>query len=219
MFELQYKYKLLIPIYLQQTPQSVKMVLISVICITTKPEFSRNFAATNNDIYMTTSLIAFYSRKGQNYVNGKIMDLAVGNTAVIAKKIQEITGSDIFEIDTVKSYPVDYTETTRVAKAELNADARPELVDKVENMSQYDTIYLGFPNWWGTFPMAVFTFLESYDFSGKTIIPFCTHEGSGMGGQSDIRELCPNSRLEKGIAIKGSAVHSADDILKNRISK
>jgi flavodoxin len=168
---------------------------------------------------MEKSLIAFYSRKGQNYVSGKIMDLTVGNTAVIAKKIQEITGSDIFEIDTVKSYPVDYTETTRVAKAELNEDARPELTGLVENMEQYDTIYLGYPNWWGTFPMAVFTFLESYDFSGKTIIPFCTHEGSGMGGLSDIRDLCPSTRVEKGIAIKGSTVNSADNTIRNWLTK
>ena len=113
---------------------------------------------------MKKGLVAYYSRKGQNYVNGKIVELAVGNTAVIAKKIQVLTGSDLFEIDTMKLYPINYMETTRVAKNELNADARPELTDTVDNMDEYDTIYLGYPNWWGTFPMAVFTFLESYDF-------------------------------------------------------
>ncbi len=168
---------------------------------------------------MKKGLVAYYSRKGQNYVNGRIVDLAVGNTEVIAQKIQAITGSDIFEIDTIKEYPIDYTATTRVAKAELNADARPELTNTVDNMNEYDTIYLGYPNWWGTFPMAVFTFLESYDFSGKTIIPFCTHEGSGMGGLSDIQLLCPNSKVDRGIAIKGSAVHGADSIIKNWIEK
>ena len=168
---------------------------------------------------MKKGLVAYYSRKGQNYVNGRIVDLAVGNTEVIAQKIQAITGSDIFEIDTIKEYPIDYTATTRVAKAELNADARPELTNTVDNMNVYDTIYLGYPNWWGTFPMAVFTFLESYDFSGKTIIPFCTHEGSGMGGLSDIQLLCPNSKVDRGIAIKGSAVHGADSIIKNWIEK
>lgn len=165
------------------------------------------------------TLIAFYSRKGQNYVSGKIMNLSVGNTAVIAKMIYEFTDSDIFEIDTIKSYPIDYTETTRVAKVELKENARPELTEVVENMKQYDIIYLGYPNWWGTFPMAVFTFLESYDFSGKTIIPFCTHEGSGMGGESDIRDLCPNARIEKGVAIKGSTVLSADNMIKNWLNK
>lgn len=168
---------------------------------------------------MEKSLIAFYSRKGQNYYNGKIMNLSIGNTAVIAKKIQEITGSDIFEIDTVKPYPLDYTETTRVAKVELNSNARPALTAKVENMEQYNTIYLGYPNWWGTFPMALFTFLESYDFSDKTIIPFCTHEGSGMGGLSDIRMLCPDAKIEKGIAIKGSTVQGADNMIRNWLNK
>ncbi|MDP4201689.1 MAG: flavodoxin [Bacteroidota bacterium] len=168
---------------------------------------------------MTKCLIAYYSRKGQNYVNGRIIDLAEGNTEVIAKKIQAMTGSDIFEIDTVKEYPIDYTATTRVAKAELNADARPELTDSIDNMNEYDTIYLGYPNWWGTFPMAVFTFLESYDFSGKTIIPFCTHEGSGMGGHSDLSMLCPKAKIEKGIAIKGSSVHGADHLIQNWLNK
>lgn len=168
---------------------------------------------------MKKGLVAYYSRKGQNYVNGKIVELAVGNTAVIAKKIQELTGNDLFEIDTMKQYPINYMETTRVAKNELNADARPELTNTIDNMDEYDTIYLGYPNWWGTFPMAVFTFLESYDFSGKTIIPFCTHEGSGMGGLSDIQLLCPESKVDRGIAIKGSAVHGADSTIKNWIEK
>ena len=168
---------------------------------------------------MTKSLIAYYSRKGQNYVNGNIVDLPVGNTEVIAQKIQSLTGSDLFKIDTIKEYPVYYMETTRVAKEELNANARPELNNSVENMDEYDVVYLGYPNWWGTFPMAVFTFLQSYDFSGKTIIPFCTHEGSGMGGLSDIKLLCPTAKLDKGIAIKGSSVHGADKVVKNWISK
>jgi len=96
----------------------------------------------------------------------------VGNTDVVAKKIQDLTGGDLFEIDTIKSYPENYTETTRVAKDELRVNARPELIAVVDKMDVYDVIYLGYPNWWNTFPMAAFTFLESYDFTGKTIIPF-----------------------------------------------
>ncbi len=160
------------------------------------------------------SLIAYYSRKGQNYLDGNIVNLTVGNTEVIAKKIQAITGADLFEIETVNPYPIDYTETTRIAKKELKANARPELSNSVENMKTYDVIYLGYPNWWGTFPMAVFTFLESYDFTGKTIIPFCTHEGSGMGGMRDICKLCPNAKIENGIAIKGGSVNSSDGVVK-----
>jgi len=171
---------------------------------------------------MTNSkvLIAYYSRKGQNYVAGKIINLEIGNTEIIAKKIQKMTGGDLFEIDTVKPYPKDYNETTEVAMTEKRANARPYLTKSVENMVQYEVIYLGYPNWWNTFPMAVFTFLESYDFSGKKIIPFCTHEGSGMGqSENDIRKLCPSAVLEKSTAIKGSSVHSADKQLENWINK
>ena len=167
---------------------------------------------------MKKTLIAYYSRKGQNYVSGNIVELQVGNTEVIAKKIQAITQSDMFEIVTIKQYPIDYMETTRVARKELNNDFRPELTDVVDNMDDYEVIYLGYPNWYGTFPMAIFTFLESYDFSGKTIIPFCTHEGSGMGGLSDIQLLCPDAKVGKSIAIKGSSVHGADSLIKNWIS-
>lgn len=109
---------------------------------------------------MSKCLIAYYSRKGQNYVGGSIKNLPIGNTEVIAKKIQELTGGDLFHIDTISPYPVDYMQTTNVAKEELNTDYRPELNDRVSNMDDYDTIYLGYPNWWGTFPMAVCTFLE-----------------------------------------------------------
>lgn len=155
-------------------------------------------------------LIAYYSRKGQNHVSGKIMNLPIGNTEIVAKKIQHYVGGDLFVIDTVIPYPIDYIETTEVAKKELKQNARPVLTEKLKNMDDYDTIYLGYPNWWGTFPMAVFTFLESYDFSGKTIIPFCTHEGSGLGGEQDIATLCPYAKLRPGIAIYGSKVATAD---------
>jgi len=162
---------------------------------------------------MTNSkiLIAYYSRKGQNYVGGSIVNLTVGNTEVIANKIQALTGGELFEIQTVKTYPTDYTETTKVAMNEKKGNARPELTATVKNPDSYDIIYLGYPNWWGTFPMAVFTFLESADFSGKTIIPFCTHEGSGLGhSEQDIQKLCPTARIEKAIAIRGGNVNNAD---------
>lgn len=166
------------------------------------------------------TLIAYYSRRGQNYVAGAIKNLHVGNTEVVAKKIQEITGADLFEIDTVKPYPQDYTETTDVAMTEKRENARPELTKSVDNMDQYNVIYLGYPNWWNTFPMAVFTFLESYDFSGKTIIPFCTHEGSGIGNsERDINKLCPKANVIKGLALKGSSVGKADNEISNWLKK
>lgn len=156
------------------------------------------------------TLIAYYSRKGNNYVNGGVTNLAVGNTEVAASMIQRIIESDMFHIETVSSYPSDYTETTEVAMKELRAQARPELADEVDDMASYDVIFLGYPNWWGSFPMAVATFLESYDFTGKTIIPFCTHEGSGMGNsENDIKRLCPGAKVEYGLSIRGGNVNNA----------
>lgn len=166
------------------------------------------------------SLSVYYSRKGSNYVSGSIVNLPAGNTEVIARKIQGLTGSDLFQIETVKPYPADYTDTTEVSKVELKQNARPELTATVADMASYEVMYLGYPNWWGTMPMAVFTFLESYDFSGKTIVPYCTHEGSGLGrSEHDIKKLCPTSRVLSGLAIKGSTVARADDEVESWLKK
>ena len=159
---------------------------------------------------MSKILIAYYSRSGNNYVNGTISNLKIGNTAVIAAKIQELTGGTLFEIRTRKEYPLDYIETTKVSKDELRNNARPELSDHLTDIDNYDIIFLGYPNWWGTMPMAVFTFLESHNFQGKTIVPFCTHEGSGKGkSENDIKHLCPKSTVLSGISIYGSSVSKA----------
>ena len=169
---------------------------------------------------MSKVLIAFFSRKGQNYVSGSIKNLPVGNTEVVAGMIQEITGGDLFEIDTVKDYPADYTETTNVAKDELSAKARPELTAKVDNMDEYDTIVLGYPNWWGAMPMAVYTFLESYDFSGKTILPYCTHEGSGLSGtEREIAKECPKATVRSGLSILGTNAGSAKKTVESWLKK
>ena len=157
-------------------------------------------------------LIAYYSRKGENYWAGSIKDLEKGNTQVVAEFIQEATGGDLFEIDSMEQYPADYHECTDVAKRELQENARPELTASVENMDEYDTVFLGYPNWWGTCPMAVFTFLDSYDFSRKRIIPFCTNEGSGMGGsERHLKKECPNATIERGFAVAGHKAREMRD--------
>ena len=148
-------------------------------------------------------------------MDGKVVTLEVGNTEVLARKLQELTGGDLFEICTRHPYPEEYIDATRVARNELRTNARPELVEYVKNMEDYDVVYLGYPNWWGTFPMAVCTFLESADFSGKTIIPFCTHEGSGMCGLPEIAELCPGVTIAPELLIKGSKVSEADELIRN----
>lgn len=166
------------------------------------------------------SLVAYYSRAGSNYVSGNIVDLPVGNTEVAAKIIQKLAGSDLFRIDTVKAYPAGYHETTEVARKELRQQARPELTGQVEDLSKYGVIYLGYPNWWGTMPMAVYSFLEGHDLSGKTILPFCTHEGSGMGrSESELLKLCPGSRVLKGLPIVGGAVQGARSLIAAWLGK
>ena len=165
-------------------------------------------------------LIAYFSRKGQNYVSGTLVDLKVGNTEVVANMIQKITGGDLFHIESVTAYPKGYTETTEVAKNELRAKARPKLTGQVENMGAYDVIFLGYPNWWGTMPMPVYTFLESYDFSGKQIVPFCTHEGSGMGhSEKDIVKACPRAIVLEGIAIHGTSAASAESDVSSWVDR
>ena len=160
---------------------------------------------------MSKSLIAYFSRKGNNYAGDAIVNLQVGNTEVVANKIQHLTKGDLFHLETVTPYPEDYTACTEVAQKELRERVRPELTAMVQNMDFYDVIYLGYPNWWGTMPMAVCNFLESYDFSDKVIIPFCTHEGSGMGhSERDIKKLCLNASVLSGLAIRGSNVNEAD---------
>ena len=154
---------------------------------------------------MANILIVYYSRKGQNYWNGSIKNLPKGNTEIVAEMIQKTVGGDLFEIETVKEYPVDYTECTEVAKEELRANARPELKKMPESIDAYDVIFLGYPCWWGTMPMAVYTFLEHFDFTGKKIVPFCTHEGSRMGGSvNQIKKSAPGAIVLEGLPIHGA---------------
>lgn len=154
---------------------------------------------------MRKSLIVYYSRKGENYWNGSIKNLSKGNTEIVAKIIADMTGGDLFEIDTVKPYAEDYYACIEEAKKELRNHARPELKAFPESLDSYDTIYVGYPNWWGTMPMAMFTFLEHFDLSGKKICPFCTNEGSGMGGsERDLKTLCKGADVRKGLSIHGA---------------
>ncbi len=133
-----------------------------------------------------------------------------GNTREIAEEIHENVGGGIFEIKAAESYPHDYDAVVKRAKQELDPDYRAELKAKIENIESYDMIFIGYPNWCGTIPAPVGTFLWENDFSGKTIIPFCTHEGSGFGRSiSDISKLCPESALLDGISIRGRDVKTA----------
>ena len=167
---------------------------------------------------MAKKLIAFYSRADENYVNGLIKTLEVGNTEAAANLIKELTGADLFKIEQQVPYSKNYNECIEQARSDQNQDKRPELKAYPETLDGYDVIYLGFPNYWSTMPMAVFTFLEHFDFSGKIIKPFCTHEGSGMGSSvNHIKKLCPSAIVETGLAIRGGRVNQSEKEIENWI--
>ena len=170
------------------------------------------FAEGDNHI-----LIAYFSHAGENYNVGVIEK---GNTHIVADMIAEETGGDLFEITTVNPYPATYEECTEVVMQEQRENARPELMAQVENLKQYDTIYLGYPIWWGELPMAVYTFLESYDFSGKTIVPFCTHEGSGLAGTvGSISSACPDANVLDGLAIQGAVAQNEQEKARSAVQE
>ncbi len=135
-----------------------------------------------------------------------------GNTRIIANQIRKSVGGDIFEIVAVDPYPSDYDAVVEQARKELREEYRPKLKTKVENMESYNVVFVGYPIWWGTIPMPVATFLSEYDFSRKTIVPFCTHEGSRLGRSvTDIKELCPQSTILDGLAVRGRDVKNAQN--------
>lgn len=155
-------------------------------------------------------LIVFYSRADENYFNGAHRYIPVGNTEKAANMIAEVTGAELFKIEQQVPYAVDYDTCIAQAKKDLKEKVRPALVSMPDSLDGYDEIYLGYPNYWGDMPMAVYTFLENFDWSGKIIHPFCTHEGSGLSGtERKIQTVCKGATVTNGLAIHGSSVDRA----------
>lgn len=155
------------------------------------------FAAENHG----KILIAYFSRTGEENGVGHIQK---GNTHIIAEIIAEKVGGNLYEIKPVKDYPINFNECKEVASKEKATKARPAIVGDIGNFDQYDTIFIGYPIWYGDMPMAVYTFLEKYNFDGKKIIPFCTHAGSGLSStDQQITLACPNAKLLQGFEISG----------------
>ena len=160
-------------------------------------------------------LVVYFSRTGEEYNVGRITK---GNTAIVADFIAQKLGADTFEIKAETPYPDGYEECTALAKRELEENVRPKFVANVSNLAQYDTVFVGFPVWWGAVPRVVMTFLEANDFSGKTIIPFCTHGGSGLAGtEREIAETCPNAKLRDGLAIVGKDCQDSPDAVRKDV--
>ena len=163
---------------------------------------------------MSKKLVAYFSHKGENYSKGKIVNLKKGNTEIAAEMISSIIDADIFEIIADKKYPIKYDDCIEIAKKELRENSKIKLKQDID-IKDYDTIFVGYSNWWGTMPMPVWTFLEGKDFNNKRVLPFCTHEGSGLGkSESDIKKLTSGAEVLKGLAINGSEVNSSEEKIK-----
>ncbi len=158
-------------------------------------------------------LIAYFSHRGENYFGGKLIEISKGNTEKVAEYIYEKTGGTLFEIKRVEDYPNDYQDCTVEASKEFKSGYRPQLQNYID-ISSYKVVFLGFPCWWGTMPMPVWTFLESTSFEGKTIVPFCTNEGSHLGDSvRDIVKLAPKAKIVNPIPLTGSAVDHVKEIV------
>ena len=165
---------------------------------------------------MAKTLIAFFSRADENYFGGAMRYVKVGNTEIVVGLMKKLMDADAFKIEMKEPYSPVYMTCIDEAKQDLRNNARPELVTYPDSIDEYDTVILAYPNYWGTFPMAVATFLEKYDFTGKTILPLCTNEGSGMGSSvSDIKKYAKGADVKNGLPITGSrAADSKKEVQK-----
>ncbi|MBQ7192569.1 MAG: NAD(P)H-dependent oxidoreductase [Paludibacteraceae bacterium] len=181
-------------------------ILVSIVALTgCNAQTTKTNEQMVND-KMKKCLVVFFSHAGDNYAVGNIK---VGNTKIVADYISELTGADQFEIVTHKYDGMAYKPLCDLAQEEQYADARPAFEGKLENLDQYDVIFVGGPVWWGTYPQVMFTFFDRYDLNGKTIYPFTTHEGSGLGScVNDVRRAYPNASVQKGFSIYGHEVRT-----------
>lgn len=151
-------------------------------------------------------LVAYFSRADENYSVGTVDK---GNTEIAAEIIASLQGGDLFKIETVKEYSKSYNECIAEAKDEMRKNERPALKTDLQSIA-YDTIFLGYPNWWSDMPMAVYTFLEAHDFSGKTVAPFCTNEGSGLSSTvKSLKKLLKNATVTEGLSLTGHIVQNS----------
>lgn len=168
---------------------------------------------------MAKTLLAFFSRADENYFGGAMRYVKVGNTEIVCNLIKDMISADVFKIEMKNPYSPVYMTCIYEAKRDLRENARPELVSYPQSIDEYDTIVLAYPNYWGTIPMAVATFLERYDFSGKTILPLCTNEGSGMGGsERTIKKCAPGAELKRGLSVTGSEASSSKAVVQRWLS-
>ena len=164
---------------------------------------------------MAKTLIAFFSRADENYFGGAMRYVKVGNTEIVANIVKDLIPADTFKIEMKDPYSPVYMTCIEEAKKDLRAKARPELVSMPTSIGEYDTVILAYPNYWGTMPMAVFTFVDAFDFTGKTILPLGIHEGSGMGAsERDLRHECRGVKVVNGLPIRGTNVDESKPLIE-----
>lgn len=161
------------------------------------------------------ALVVYFSRADENYVVGNVEK---GNTRILAEMIAEATGADTFEIKPAKPYPKEYTPATEVAKQEKNDNARPEIVGTMPDVSGYDVVFVGYPIWWGDLPMPCYTFFDKVKLEGKTIAPFCTHEGSGLSGTDSNIANATKAKVTEALVMKGSVAQNSRDEAKKEVT-
>lgn len=197
--------------------QTKKRILIAALLLAVSlPAFSSAQNTPVKEIRMNTKkiLVAFFSRTGENYAVGRIEQ---GNTHIVAEMISAATGGTLFRIEPAIPYPDDYRACTEIAQREKRSKARPALVGDI-TAEEFDVIFLGYPNWWGDLPMCVYTFLEQHDWQGKIVIPFCTHEGSGLSDtENRLQEACRGASVLNGLAVRGSVAQNEREKARKQV--
>lgn len=159
---------------------------------------------------MSRTLIAYFSRADENYFGGEMRYVKIGNTEIVVHIIEQLINADSYKIEMMKPYSANYKECVEEAKRHWKEKARPEMKEPLKSIDAYDAVIVAYPNYCGTIPMVVATFLEQYDWTGKTILPLCTHEGSGMGtSEGDIKKSAKGAAVGKGLSVNGSRVADA----------
>lgn len=164
------------------------------------------------------SIVIFFSRADENYYGGRKKYLKVGNTEIVANSIKNLVGADMFKVERKEPYPEDYTEVITLAKEEIKNNLRPEIKSYLPTISDYDVIFIGSPIYWDTMPACMFTLLETLDFREKVVMPFTTHEGSGLGSVvSDLKKICKGGVVKEGLAIYGPNAKKSNKEIKEWI--
>ena len=190
--------------------------LVALLLVVSLPAYThaQNTLVKERDINTKKILVAFFSRTGENYAVGHIEQ---GNTHIVAEMIASATGGTLFRIEPSTPYPDDYRACTEVAQREKRSKARPALVGDI-TAEEFDVIFLGYPNWWGDLPMCIYTFLEQHDWQGKVVIPFCTHEGSGLSDtENRLRTACRGASVLNVLAVRGSVAQNEREKARKQV--